>query len=82
MYSVFGDVEWCFNASWGFKGLKLIATHLEVMAPYRDTHIQAGEKYLCFQTFYKSECLNTHLVPNNFDLISFKAAPWEWDENF
>ena len=46
---------------------------LEVVSHYRDPQLQVGEIYSYLfnlkPSIYTSWCLNTHIVPNNGDLI-------------
>ena len=45
MKSVYGDVKWCFNASWGLKGLK----HLQ-QDGYMDWHKKKFHAYASLYT--------------------------------
>ena len=65
--SVFRDIKWCFNASWGLKGLKsYLATATQ---NFKWVKIFALDLFNLPPNICESLCSNTHFIPSYSDSI-------------
>ena len=74
--SVFRDVKWCFNASWGPKGLTAKLSNLnfhplEVVSRWRDPQLQVSEYYSDL-TKWRSTLFKSCWLMSHFIFIMFK----------